>query len=86
MRHLLLTDDQAYGTDEVRACLAHWREEHPDFAPEFEGPGAGGVGGRDEGGDDVAARRSRRGTLGAMTPGRPRRHAPRKRNAVIPRP
>lgn len=38
VRHLLLTADQAYGTEEVRARLAHWLDQHPDFTPRFEGP------------------------------------------------
>ncbi|MEL5960949.1 FAD-dependent oxidoreductase [Streptomyces sp. CLV115] len=38
VRHLLLTADQAYGTEEVRARLARWLDQHPDFAPRFEGP------------------------------------------------
>jgi hypothetical protein len=37
-RHLVLTADQAYGTEEVRARLAHWLGEHPDFTPAFDGP------------------------------------------------
>ncbi|WP_326769727.1 FAD-dependent oxidoreductase [Streptomyces sp. NBC_01591] len=39
VRHLLLTADQAYSTEEVRARLAHWLDEHPDFVPRFDGPG-----------------------------------------------
>ncbi|MFE7303923.1 hypothetical protein ACFU8A_04895, partial [Streptomyces sp. NPDC057546] len=38
VRHLQLTADQAYGTEEVRARLAHWLGQHPDFAPRFDGP------------------------------------------------
>ncbi|MGY3061106.1 2-polyprenyl-6-methoxyphenol hydroxylase-like FAD-dependent oxidoreductase [Streptomyces sp. TE3672] len=38
VRHLQLTADQAYGTEEVRARLAHWLDQHPDFAPRFDGP------------------------------------------------
>ncbi|MGW0961799.1 NAD(P)/FAD-dependent oxidoreductase [Streptomyces gelaticus] len=38
VRHLVLTADQAYGTEEVRARLAHWLDEHPDFTPAFDGP------------------------------------------------
>ncbi|MFD7618315.1 NAD(P)/FAD-dependent oxidoreductase [Streptomyces sp. NPDC059802] len=38
VRHLVLTADQAYGTEEVRARLAHWLGEHPDFTPAFDGP------------------------------------------------
>lgn len=39
VRHLLLTADQAYGTEEVRARLANWLDQHPDFTPRFDGPG-----------------------------------------------
>lgn len=38
VRHLQLTAEQAYGTEEVRARLAHWLGQHPDFAPLFDGP------------------------------------------------
>lgn len=38
VRHLVLTADQAYGTEEVRARLAHWLDRHPDFTPSFDGP------------------------------------------------
>ncbi|GAA2445341.1 hypothetical protein GCM10010433_53490 [Streptomyces pulveraceus] len=37
-RHLVLTADQAYGTQEVRARLAHWLDAHPDFTPAYDGP------------------------------------------------
>ncbi|MCX4676431.1 FAD-dependent oxidoreductase [Streptomyces sp. NBC_01433] len=39
VRHLVLTEEQAYGTEEVRAHLARWLEEHPHFTPSFDGPG-----------------------------------------------
>ncbi|MEV8456331.1 FAD-dependent oxidoreductase [Streptomyces sp. NPDC052095] len=38
VRHLVLTADQAYGTEEVRARLAHWLDQHPGFTPSFDGP------------------------------------------------
>ncbi|MGW1405689.1 NAD(P)/FAD-dependent oxidoreductase [Streptomyces sp. NPDC002403] len=38
VRHLVLTADQAYGTEEIRARLAQWLDEHPDFSPAFDGP------------------------------------------------
>ncbi|MFF2009547.1 NAD(P)/FAD-dependent oxidoreductase [Streptomyces sp. NPDC058195] len=38
VRHLVLTADQAYGTEEVRSRLAHWLDQHPDFTPSFDGP------------------------------------------------
>lgn len=37
-RHLVLPADQAYGTEEVRARLACWLADHPDFTPGFDGP------------------------------------------------
>ncbi|WP_329614861.1 FAD-dependent oxidoreductase [Streptomyces brevispora] len=38
IRHLVLPADQAYGTEEVRARLARWMADHPDFTPGFDGP------------------------------------------------
>ncbi|MGY3680631.1 NAD(P)/FAD-dependent oxidoreductase [Streptomyces sp. TE33382] len=38
VRHLVLTEEQAYGTEEVRAHVARWLERHPDFVPGFDGP------------------------------------------------
>ncbi|WP_405700168.1 FAD-dependent oxidoreductase [Streptomyces sp. NBC_01383] len=38
IRHLVLPADQAYGTEEVRARLACWLADHPDFTPGFDGP------------------------------------------------
>lgn len=39
VRHLVLTADQAYATEEVRDRLACWLAAHPDFTPRFDGPG-----------------------------------------------
>ncbi|MGW0785015.1 NAD(P)/FAD-dependent oxidoreductase [Streptomyces sp. NPDC002913] len=38
VRHLVLTDAQAYGTEEVRARIARWLDQHRDYVPEFDGP------------------------------------------------
>lgn len=38
IRHLVQPADQAYGTEEVRARVACWLAEHPDFTPGFDGP------------------------------------------------
>ncbi|MFJ6466384.1 NAD(P)/FAD-dependent oxidoreductase [Streptomyces sp. NPDC091387] len=38
IRHLVQPAEQAYGTEEVRARLACWLADHPDFAPGFDGP------------------------------------------------
>ncbi|MFF1923155.1 NAD(P)/FAD-dependent oxidoreductase [Streptomyces sp. NPDC058221] len=38
IRHLQLPADQAYGTDEVRARVASWLADRPDFTPEYDGP------------------------------------------------
>ncbi|WP_405404434.1 NAD(P)/FAD-dependent oxidoreductase [Streptomyces sp. NBC_01104] len=38
IRHLVQPADEAYGTEEVRARLACWLAEHPDFTPVFDGP------------------------------------------------
>ncbi|WP_326659554.1 hypothetical protein [Streptomyces sp. NBC_00385] len=38
IRHLVQPADQAYGTAEVRARVASWPAEHPDFAPGYDGP------------------------------------------------
>ncbi|MFS0691222.1 NAD(P)/FAD-dependent oxidoreductase [Streptomyces nitrosporeus] len=39
VRHLIAPAEQAYGTDEVRAHLWRWRENHPGFVAPHEGPG-----------------------------------------------
>lgn len=39
VRHLVETADRAYGTEEVRARLAVWLADHPDFTPGTDGPG-----------------------------------------------
>ncbi|MER7708776.1 FAD-dependent oxidoreductase [Kitasatospora sp. NPDC097605] len=38
VRHLLLTPDAAYGTDEIDRHLATWLAAHPDFTPHHDGP------------------------------------------------
>jgi hypothetical protein len=38
VRHLLLSEEQAYGVEEVRTRVERWLEEHPGFVPEFDGP------------------------------------------------
>lgn len=38
IRHLVQPADQAYGTAEVRARVASWLAEHPDFTPGYDGP------------------------------------------------
>ncbi|WP_433226725.1 hypothetical protein [Microtetraspora malaysiensis] len=38
VRHLLLTADDAYGSDEVRECVTAWMAARPDFTPQHDGP------------------------------------------------
>ncbi|MDX6331672.1 MAG: hypothetical protein QOI83_4055 [Streptomycetaceae bacterium] len=38
VRHLVMTADQAYGTEEVRTHLARRLDGHPEFTPTLDGP------------------------------------------------
>ncbi|GAA2773030.1 hypothetical protein GCM10019017_16340 [Streptomyces showdoensis] len=38
VRHLLLTADEAYGTEEVQRHLTAWLDARPEFTPGDDGP------------------------------------------------